>query len=130
MHVLGAGSPPSPGPAAGTGLLEAWDIATVVVEFDVVGHEQAAEVAQLLFAVDDVLTVRVGGPGDRSVYRVDVPRGDPGARERGAEPALRAARALDIGLRLVRIGITADGLGDPEGEPPPAEALPWARRLP
>lgn len=102
-----------------------WDVATVVAEFDVGDQRQAAELADLLFCTDDVLTVRVGGAGERSVYRVDVPRADPEARERGTTPATRAAEALGISVTFVRIGITPDGLGDPEGSPPPLDAVPW-----
>lgn len=105
-----------------------WDIATVVAEFDVTDQDQATEVARLLFAAEEVLTVRVGGTGERSVYRVDVPRGDPSARERGAAPAVHAAQALDIDFQVVRLSISADGLGDPEGSPPPAGAVPWSAR--
>ena len=109
----------------------AWDVATVVAEFDVRDHSEAVEVADLLFAADSVLTVRVGAVGERSVYRVDVPRDDPEARARGATPGIRAAETLGIGLTFVRIGITPDGLGDPEGSPPPAGAVPWvAARVP
>lgn len=109
-------------------LEEGWDVATVVAEFDVAHPRQAIEVADLLFSAADVLTVRVGGVGERSVYRVDVPRGAPRARELGAVPALRAAEELGVELTLVRIGITPDGLGDPEGDPPDPTAVPWARR--
>lgn len=105
---------------------DAWDVATVVAEFGVRDHGEAAEVADLLFASDDVLTVRVGAAGERSVYRVDVPREDPEARALGAVPGMRAAETLGIGLTFVRIGISPDGLGDPESSRPPSGAVPWA----
>lgn len=127
MRVSGAGSPPTSG-AGLRPVRDGWEVATVVVEFDLEDHEQSLEVAELLFADEHVLTVRVGGRGDRSVYRVDVPHGDLGARRLGAAPAVRAAESLGIGLTFVRIGITRDGLGDPEGEPPPPDAVPWAAR--
>jgi hypothetical protein len=110
------------------GLPEGWDVATVVAEFEVADREQSVELAELLFEADDVFTVRVGGVGERSVYRVDVPRGAAAARDLGAEPARRAAHELGIELSLVRIGISRDGLGDPEGDPPPAGDVPWAGR--
>lgn len=105
-----------------------WDVATVVAEFEVVDREQSVALADLLFGVDDVLTVRVGGAGERTVYRVDVPRGADDARALGARPGRDAARRLGVGLRFVRIGISGDGLGDPEGDPPGAADVPWARR--
>lgn len=105
-----------------------WDVATVTVEFEVARREQAVEIADQLFGHRDVLTVRVGGPGERSVYRVDVPREDDGARGLAARPAEHAADRLGVTVRFVRIGITTDGLGDPEGEPVVADALPWAGR--
>lgn len=104
------------------------DVATVVVEFDVLDRSQATEVAERLFATEHVLTVRVGGSGERSVYRVDVPREDPRARALAAQPARDVAATLEVEVVFVRIGITPDGLGDPEGEPPPAHAVPWAAR--
>lgn len=128
MRLLGAGLPPTNGSVVHRRVRDGWDVATVVAEFEVADHAQSLRVAELLFDDERVLTVRVGGRGDRSVYRVDVPRGDPSARRLGAEPAVRAAQALGIDLRFVRIGITRDGLGDPEGDPPPAEAVPWAAK--
>lgn len=126
MHAHGAGAHPPIGVSMCRRVEDAWDVATVVAEFDVCDHGQAAEVADLLFAAEDVLTVRVGGAGERSVYRVDVPREDPDVRALGAAPGIRVAETLGIGLNFVRIGITSDGVGDPEGSPPPADAVPWA----
>jgi hypothetical protein len=103
-------------------------VATVVAEFEVSDREQSVELAELLFGAEDVFTVRVGGVGERSVYRVDVPRGVPEARALGAEPGRQAAQQLGIALSFVRIGISRDGLGDPEGDPPPADGVPWAGR--
>ncbi|MBD3917049.1 hypothetical protein [Nocardioides hwasunensis] len=104
-------------------------MATVTAEFEVDRREQAVEIAEELFGHREVLTVRVGGPGERSVYRVDVPREDDAARGLASRPAERAADRLGVTVRFVRIGITADGLGDPEGEPPVAvDLLPWAGR--
>lgn len=129
MRLGDADRRPPSGPAgARRPLRDGWDVATVVVEFEVLDQGQAAEVAERLFATEDVLTVRVGGSGERSVYRVDVPREDPRARVLAAEPARDVAATLGIAVAFVRIGITPDGLGDPEGEPPPADAVPWAAR--
>lgn len=127
MHVIRPGWPP-PQAGPGGGPQDAWDIATVVAEFDLAERSQAAAVARLLFAVEEVLTVRVGGPGERTVYRVDVPRDDPEARRLGALPARRAARELGIDVHIVRLTVTRDGLGDPEGEPPPEGAADALRR--
>ena len=102
-------------------------MATVTAEFEVAGTSQSVEIAEHLFGHRDVLTVRVGGPGERSVYRVDVPRGYDGARRLAARPAEHAADRLGVTVRFVRIGITTDGLGDPEGEPVASDSLPWAR---
>lgn len=128
MRLLGAGLPPANDVTVPRRERDAWDVATVVAEFEVADHAQSLRVAELLFDDETVLTVRVGGRGDRSVYRVDVPRGHPSARRLGAAPAVRAAESLGIDLSFVRIGITRDGLGDPEGDPPPADAVPWAAR--
>lgn len=118
------GGPPGR-PARRRPVADGWDVATVVVEFDLDDRRQAADLADLLFEDPAVLTVRVGGPGERSVYRVDVARGHPEARVRAAGPARAAASRLELGARFVRIGITRDGLGDPEGEPPAPGATPW-----
>lgn len=120
--------PPSGGGVSARAASEEWDIATVTAEFGVGADEQAARVADLLFASDEVLTVRVGGPGERSVYRVDVPRGHHDARSIAARPANHTAGQLDVDLSFVRIGISSDGLGDPEGSPPSTDAVPWASR--
>ena len=103
-------------------------MATVTAEFEVAGTSQSVEIAEHLFGHRDVLTVRVGGAGERSVYRVDVPRGYDGARRLAARPAEHAADRLGVTVRFVRIGITTDGLGDPEGEPVATASLPWAGR--
>lgn len=105
-----------------------WDIATVTAEFGVGADAQANRVAELLFASDEVLTVRVGGPGERSVYRVDVRRGHHDAHSIAAWPANHTAGQLNVGVSFVRIGISSDGLGDPEGVPPSSDAVPWAAR--
>lgn len=102
-----------------------WEIATVSVEFEIARSDQAVELAEAIFAFPEVLTVRVGGPGERSVYRVDVHRGRTDVRQLAAAPALAAATSGDADVRVVRIAVTSDGLGDPEGEPPESMALPW-----
>jgi len=125
--ALGGGARP-PQPDEDREVLDGWDVATVVAEFEVADREQSVELADLLFEAEDVFTVRVGGVGERSVYRVDVPRGVPEARALGAEPGRQAAQELGIALSFVRIGISRDGLGDPEGESPERDVLPWAAR--
>lgn len=104
-----------------------WEIATVSVEFEIARSDQAVALAEAIFAFPEVLTVRVGGPGERSVYRVDVRCGRTDVRQVAAAPALTAAAGLAADVRVVRIAVTSDGLGDPEGEPPAVDVLPWQR---
>lgn len=119
MYADGGGGPSGSHPP------DEWDIAVVVVEFDVADTDHATRVAEALFAHQQVLTVRVGGPGERTVFRVDVPRGDPAARLLGVAPADRTATDLGVELRVVRVNITRDGRGDPYGDPLPEGATPW-----
>jgi hypothetical protein len=101
-------------------------VATVTVEFDVTDAAQATRVAEHLFDDPEVLTVRVGGVGERSVYRVDVVGDRTAAEADAVGAATRAAARLGLSVRPIRVAVTRDGLGDPERTAPPDEQdLPW-----
>lgn len=105
-------------------------MATVTVEFEVADSRQSARLAERLFEDPDVLTVRVGGPGERSVYRVDVAQDPVVAEAVAVGVATRVAAEMEIPIRPVRVTVTRDGLGDPErGESPDRQDLPWRQAL-
>jgi hypothetical protein len=101
-------------------------IATVVVEFDAVDLDQLEDLAHAIWLDERVLTIRMERPGERSVYRIDVPHHlDPDTRhDLAMSPARLASSACGVPMRTVRFLLSDSGLGDPEGGLP-SSPLPW-----
>lgn len=101
-------------------------VATVTASFGVRDEREAAAIADELLDADNVSTVRIGMPGERSVYRVDLPAREVARhRELALAPAQAIADAHHVEFEVLRIATSCSGLGDPEGEAPAPGTTPF-----
>lgn len=98
-------------------------VATVTAVFGVADNTAAGEVADELLEHDEVVTVRIGRGGERSVYRVDVPAGDDAWQAAALRPGEAVAAANGIDLEVIAV-TTGDDYDAAQSETPPGGQLP------